>query len=218
MNKIVYKFLLLTAAVVFASCTKEEEAPVIDSVWKNMVSEPILQTNYAYPGQTLCLHGSGFTDLQKILVNGTRIDLSSSLVYDTDNYVTFKLPADVSTEGNSIKLYTLHGETVYSPFVIKPASEQPTITKFSSTTLVAGRTLTITGTNLDGATEVFLPLAFDDQVSCQIISEPTATSISVMIPDGVKFATGKCVVAMQKTASGLSYTEHVYSKTTDFIN
>lgn len=216
MNKTTCKILLLTAALVIASCSKDEEAPVIDSVWKNMISEPVAQTSYAYPGQTLCLHGSGFTDLQKIVVNGTRIDISSSLVYDTDNYVTFKLPADVATEGDVIKLYTLHGETTYSPFIVKPASQQPTIASFSSTTLTAGQTLTITGTNLDGATDVWLPLAFDDQVRCEMSGAPTATSITVFIPEGVSFATGKCVIAMQKTANGHNYTEHVYSKTTDF--
>ena len=216
MNKIATRLLLLSAALFFAACTKEEKAPVIDSVWKNMISEPIAQTDYAYPGQTLCLHGSGFSDLQKIVVNGTRIDISTSLVYDTDSYVTFKLPSDVSTEGDYIKLYTLHGETVYQPFFVKPSSEKPSITKFSSTILVAGRVLTITGTNFDGVTEVLLPIAFDGQVKCEITGEPTSTSINVIIPSDVSFATGKCVVAMQKTTNGRTYTEHVYSQTTDF--
>lgn len=220
MNKIANKVLILFAVLAFTSCAKEDEAPVINSVWKNMISEPIAQTEYAYPGQTLCLHGSGFTDLQKILVNGTRIDISSSLVYDTDTYVTFKLPSDISTEGDNIKLYTLHGETVFQPFFVKPSSEKPSITKFSATTLVAGGTLTITGTNLDGVTDVWLPLAFDDKVRCELdpTRKPTPESVSVIIPEGVKFATGKCVIAMQKTTSGRTYTEHVYSSTTNFIN
>lgn len=221
MNKTVLQVLLLIAAVVFTSCSDDDEAPVIDSVWKNMISEPVVQTVYAYPGQTICLHGHGFSDLRKIFVNGTDIDLQKSQIYDTDRYITFQLPVDVEPtvgDQNYIRVITAYGEDAYRPFIVKSAKEQPTITKFSSTILVAGRTLTITGTNLDGATGVWLPLAFDDQVSCEITGEPTATSISVIIPDGVKFATGKCVIAMQKTTDGQTYTEHVYSKTTDFGN
>lgn len=221
MNKIIYRVLLLVAAVVLTSCSKDGEAPVIDSVWKNMVSEPIEPTIYAYPGQTICLHGQGFSDLRKIFVNGTDVDFSNSLIYDTDNYITFQLPKDVATtsgDQNYIRVITARGEDVVRPFIVKPTAVQPTITSFSSTTLVAGRTLTITGTNLDGATEVMLPLAFEKQAKCQITGNPTATSISVIIPEGVSFASGKCVITMDKTYAGQNYTEHVYSKTTIFVN
>lgn len=221
MNKIIYGMLLLTTAIVLTSCSKEGEAPAIDSVWKNMISEPIEPTIYAYPGQTICLHGRGFSDLRKIFVNGTDVDFSNSQVYDTDGYITFQLPKDVATtsgDQNYIRVITARGEDVVRPFIVKPATMQPTITGFSSTTLVAGRTLTITGTNLDGATEVMLPLAFEKHVRCQITGEPTATSISVIIPEGVSFASGKCVIAMEKAYAGQNFTEHVYSATTNFMN
>lgn len=223
MNKTVFNLLLLLAAVIFPSCSNDDEAPVISGVWKNMVSEPIEQTNYAYPGQTLCLHGSGFSNLRKIFVNGTDVDFSSSQVYDTDSYITMKLPADVNTSTeqlNYIRVITAHGEDVLRPFIVKPTALKPSVASFSSTTLVAGRTLTITGTNLDGATEVYLPLAFDSQVKCAFdeTREQTATSVSVIIPDGVSFASGKCVISMEKTAAGITFIERVYSATTNFNN
>ncbi len=226
MNKLIVKTVILLCALVSVACSKNEDAPIIDNVWKNMIAEPIEETTYAYPGQTICIHGSAFNDLKKVFVNGTDIDLSSSLIYDTDNYITFQLPADVNTSigthENYIRVITAHGESVYRPFLVKSTSEQPTITKFSSISLVSGRTLTITGTNLSGVTGVWLPLAFDKSVACELdpTQEQTATSVSVIIPDGVKFATGKCIIAMEKKdpLTGDSYTERVFSATTDFIN
>lgn len=226
MKQKINKSLLLLTIMAIISCSKNDEAPTIEGVWKNMTAEPIEQTEYAYPGQTLCIHGSGFSELRRLFVNGTDIDLSSTLIYDTDSYITFQLPADVRTstydQQDYIRVITAYGEAVYRPFLVKPASEQPSITHFSSTTLVAGRTLTITGVNLGGVTDVWLPLAFGDKVRCELSaeSEPTPTNVSVIIPDGVSFATGKCVIAMQKTdfLSGRTYTERVYSSTTDFTN
>lgn len=226
MKQTINKLLLLLTVVVCAACSKDDDAPQIDSVWKNMISEPIEKTDYAYPGQTLCLHGSAFYDLRKVFVNGTDIDLTTSFIYDTDTYITFQLPSDVKTSTSDqqdyIRVITAHGESVYRPFLVKPASEKPAISKFSTTQLAPGSTLTITGKNLDGATEVWLPLTYGDQVACELdpTVDPTATSVSVIIPADVTFAKGKCVIAMQKTdpISGRSYTEKVYSSDTNFKN
>ena len=226
MKQTINKILLLLTVALCVACSKDDDAPQIESVWKNMISEPIEKTDYAYPGQTLCLHGSAFYDLRKLFVNGTDIDLTTSFIYDTENYITFQLPSDVNTsiseQQSYIRVITAHGESVYRPFLVKPASEKPAITKFSTTQLEPGSTLTITGKNLDGVTEVWLPLTFGDQVVCELdpAMEPTATSISVIIPADVTFAKGKCVIAMQKTnpVSGEPYTEKVYSSETNFKN
>ena len=226
MNKLIFKTLLLLTVAGCLSCSKDDDAPNIESVWKNMISEPIAQTDYAYPGQTICLHGSAFYDLRRIFINGTDIDLSTSFIYDTENYITLQLPNDVNTstgdQQDYIRVITSHGEAVYRPFLVKPTSQQPTITAFSSVRLLPGKTLTITGTNLEGATAVRLPLAFDREVKCELDpeKEQSSTTVYAIIPEGCDFATGKCVVEMQKTdaSSGRTYTECVYSQTTDFIN
>lgn len=223
MKRYMIKVLMMLAAVMLASCSKDNQAPVIDSVWKNMISEPIAQTDYAYPRQTLCVRGGGFANLRKVFVNGTEIDLVKSLIYDTDNSITFQLPDDVNTTNgntNYIRVITARGEDVYRPFLVKPISEKPEITGFSATTLVAGRTLTIKGVNLEGATDVWLPAPFEQQVRCEFdpTTEPTATAVTVIIPQDVKFAQGKCVITMQKTFEGNTYTENVYSSTTNFSN
>lgn len=216
--------LRLTAACILllAACSKiDDEAPRIDSVWYNMVAQPIEQAVCAYPGQTLCLRGEHLGNLKRLIVNGTDINLNTLYVYESDRNITFQLPSDVRTEGDNIRVVTRYGMTDYV-FIVRPQSEQPTIKSFSSTTLVAGRTLTITGSNLDGVQEVWLPLTFDGTVKCEFdtTQENTETEIHVTIPDGVNFATGQCRIVMEKhdDIRDITYTENVYSATTDFKN
>lgn len=206
------------------SCSNDDDAPVIESVWRNMTSEPIAQVTYAYPGQTLRLQGHGFSGLKRIVVNDSPIDVTNTLIYDTDQSVTFKLPNDVntSTEANRyyIKVETANGDTTYQPFHVKPTSEKPAITQFSSIILVAGSLLTITGSNLDGATDVYLPTVFDRQTRCEFADgiPNTATEVNVVVPADVHFAKGQVEVVMQKTDPilGKTYEERVYSSVTNF--
>lgn len=214
-------------ALMLTACSKDEAAPTIDSVWYNMVTQPIEQAPCAYPGQTLCIHGSGFKDLKLLIVNGTHIDLNNILVYVADNYITFKVPTDVNTSGDNIRVVTRWGMVDYN-FAIRPADEQPTLyynndTKeipFSTTTLVPGQTLTIRGSNLSGAKQVWLPLAFGDRIACEFdaTKENTDEYIYVIVPEASNFATGHCEVELERTdeTRGITYTEKVYSKETDF--
>lgn len=220
-NNILFVLMACVSLPLLTACEKEEEAPRIDSVWMNMVSRPVEQVSCAYPGQTICLRGENLGDLKRVIVNHTDINLNTLYVYESSTAITFQLPADVNTDGDNIRVVTKWGMTDHA-FIIRPLAEKPAITVFSATTLVAGRTLTITGENLDGAKEVWLPLAFDGRVQCEIdASQPAdATTVSVIIPDGVTFAKGQCEIVMEKTDAtrGITYTEKVYSSSTDFRN
>lgn len=220
-NNILFVLMACVPLSVLTSCTKEEEAPRIDSVWMNMVSRPVEQVSCAYPGQTICLRGENLGDLKRVIVNHIDINLNTLYVYESSTAITFQLPADVNTDGDNIRVVTKWGMTDHA-FIIRPLSEKPAVNAFSATTLVAGRTLTITGENLDGAKEVWLPLAFDGRVQCDIdASQPAdATTVSVIIPDGVTFAKGQCEIVMEKTDAtrGITYTEKAYSSSTDFRN
>lgn len=219
-------FLLLLGCILVGciACNDSNEAPRIESVWKNMAAEPIREVNYAYPEQTLCLRGSAFGGLQKVIVNGTEIEVLNTLIYDTENSITFKLPSNVnisSTSGSySIQVKTAYGEDIYAPFIVKAKSERPVVSRFSTTTLIPGRTLTIIGNNFEGVTEVWLPLTFGQKVKCEfdMEQENTSTSLFVIIPEGVDFAQGQCEVVMQKIEEqiGLTYTEYAYSEITNF--
>ena len=221
-NAVVPALLLCGMLFSCIACSKDNDEPVVESVWINMTAIPTQQVTYAYPGQTLCLRGSGLGDLRKLNVNGTNIEITNTLIYNTDNSVLFKLPTDINTTGDYIKVTTRYGQTTYSPFVVRATSLQPKITKFSATTLLAGRVLTITGTNLNGATEVWLPMPFDQKVKCELdaTQEQTDKNIYVIIPADVTFAKGQCEIVMEKTDAerGISYTEKVYSSVTNFTN
>ena len=220
-NNILIVLMTCVSLSLLTACEKDEEAPRIDSVWMNMVSRPVEQVSCAYPGQTICLRGENLGDLKRVIVNRTDINLNTLFVYESSTAITFQLPSDVNTEGDNIRVVTKWGMADYA-FVIRPLSEKPTVAAFSASTLIPGRTLTITGTNLEGAKEVWLPLAFDGRVACDIDDSQTAddTSVSVIIPDGVTFAKGQCEIVMEKTDTirGITYTEKVYSLSTDFRN
>ena len=216
-----YNMLLACVALlVLASCNKDDdEAPRIDSVWFNMVNRPVEQAVCAYPGQTVCLRGEHLGDLKRVIVNGTDINLNTLYVYESSSAITFQLPTDVSTEGDNIRVVTKWGMADFN-FIVRPADEKPAISTFSATTLIGGRTLTITGTNLEGAKEVWLPLTFGGRTSCELIAgeEEDGTTVSVIIPDGETFGRGQCEIVMEKTddVRGITYTEKVYSAETDF--
>lgn len=231
MNKIyniryIWAVLLSVLALQLTSCNDDEEAPVIDCVWSNNVSVPTEKILASYPGTTIALQGHGFSDLQKVSVNGVDIDLMKTIMYDTDNYVTFAIPDElVTTEEtglSQIKVTTAHGEAIYQPFLVKKTSEKPTIKSVSASKLHAGDVLEIVGTNLDGVSEVYLPLTYDKEVKCEWAEgqESTATSLYVVVPEEVNFAKGRVRVVLNKhdEGIGLDYSETVTSSVINFSN
>lgn len=220
------RYMFIAAAVLAAISCKESVSPEIDEVWINMTDFPVERVDHAYPEQTLCLYGKGFTGLQYLEVNGTHIDVSTTLVYDTDVNITFQIPEDVrvsdAPEYMSIKVVTDHGECEYAPFLVKPVEIQPDITAVSATILVPGTVLVITGKNLDGASEVYLPTPFDGNVLCSFSPdhENTSSNLYVTVPEDCSFATGQLMVVMDKNdeTCAFSYKEKVYSDIYDFIN
>lgn len=209
------------------SCRDDKfTAPRIDSVWSNMGSQPIEQVVYAYPEQTICLRGEGFTGISKLNVNGTEIDLTDSQIYNTDASIIVALPKEVATTTATgqtfLKVENSLGSAIYEPFYIFESSEKPKISKLSSTILIPGGTLHITGANLDGAEEVYLPLAFNQKILCEFDeSHPsTDTDIYVIVPEDVNFAKGQLSIVMRKTyaATGYEYIETLYSDEINFSN
>lgn|SRR5574344_63331 len=222
-----YAIAVLSVCILFCmSCASDTEHPTIESVWNNTASVPVEQVFCAYPGQTLCLHGIGFSGIKQITVNNTIIGVSNTAIYDTDSFITFKLPDSVATTDNSnlkyVKVETSNGETTYEPFIIKSLSMRPSVSSVSATTLVAGSVLQIKGSNLDGVQEVYLPLTFEQMIKCKLDSTQAsdASNVYVVVPGGVNFASGQLKIVMQKRDSVISnsYTENVYSSTINFKN
>ncbi len=213
--------LVALVGLQLTSCSSDNETPVIESVWTNSSAAPAEKVDFSYPGATVCLHGRGFSDLEEVSVNGVAIELMKTIMYDTDSFITFTIPEEVqpTAEGglSEIKVKTANGVSTYQSFLIKPTAEQPKVTGVSTQTLTAGGILEIKGENLEGASEVYLPLTFDQSVKCELAAdqEQTATSVFVVIPENVTFAKGMVKVVLNKHSEELDrdYTESVYSTT-----
>lgn len=233
MNKIIMKSSLLVLVACFSvfsclSCDNDDSpsSPRIDAVWSNMNTQPIEQVQCAYPRQTVSLRGEGFKGVEKVTVNGYDIDLAENQIYNTDRSIIIVLPQDVATTTATgeayLKVENSAGEAVYQPFYVFTEDEQPVITKFSATALTPGATLCITGENLGGATEVYLPLAFDQKVKCEFdpAQANSDTEVYVIVPEGVSFAQGQVEIVMTKTfaATGAEYVTKTYSDVTNFSN
>lgn len=232
LNRIVVRVLLLTVVCLCTfscfSCGDNDNlsAPQIESVWNNMSTQPIEQVDCSYPQQTICLRGSGFSGVGKLIVNGTEIDLTDTKIYNTDNSIIIALPKEVTTTTSTglayLQVENAVGKAVYEPFYVFDSSEKPKITSFSSTVLTPGSTLRIAGSNLGGAVEVYVPLAFGQKVLCEFDANQTSSDaeIFVIVPQGVTFAQGQVEIVMHKTYAGTGdeYTTKAYSDVTNFSN
>ena len=154
------------------------------------------------------------------------LGLVAAGLYNTDRSIIIVLPQDVATTTATgeayLKVENAAGEALYQPFYVFTEDEQPVITKFSATTLTPGSQLCITGENLGGATEVYLPLAFDQKVKCELDpAQPSSdTEVYVIVPEGVNFAEGQVEIVMNKVyaPTGAEYTDKAYSEVTNFTN
>lgn len=233
MNNWILKTSLSAAVVCLSvfgclSCGNDDDlsSPSIESVWSNMSTQPIGQIACAYPGQTISLRGSGLTGVDVLCVNGTEIDLTETQIYNTDRSIVAVIPDDVATSTDTgtafLRVENRAGEATYQPFYVLAADEQPEITSVSATVLAAGSTLRIAGRNLGGATEVYLPLAFDQKVKCAFAADAanSDTEVFVTVPEGVSFAQGRVEIVMAKTfaATGAEYVDKVYSDNYNFSN
>lgn len=220
MTKIKLAAIALMALIIAACDNDNAERIHIDSVWMNTTGLPVEQTRFAYPGQTICLKGAGFSSIKRAAVNGYDIDISSSLPYATDTSLIIAIPSDINTSANiesCISLESTEGEYSYFPFYIKPLSEKPSINRLSTTTLSVGETLTAFGVNLESPNAVYLPLCFGHKTKCHIVRSDS-TSVTVEIPEGCNFAKGKMQIVLSRINpfDNLEYLEIVYSEETDF--
>ena len=206
------------------SCDDEVGNPQITGVWSNSASQENHMIECAYPSDIIRIEGRNFDGVKKLFVNGTEIPEQFSGLYNTPTAITFKVPSDVNLTTlhdpvGYIRVITATGEDVRRSFLIKSSSLRPKVSKFSTTILVAGQKLVITGSNLDGATHVWLPCAFNNKVEALIDeeSENTAKSLTVIIPEG-DFAQGWCEIEFAKydEEKDFSYTERIYSSVTNF--
>ena len=170
MKKLNLKYFLLLFGVIavtisFHSCKDDNgggnsSAPEIKAVYLEdaQSSVPDRLVEFARLGQTLRLEGANFIGVSKVLINGYSCYFNPTLLSDNSMIVSVsqKVPtadADPSVK-NTIALVK-GNQTVSIPFDIR--SSAPSITDISHSMPQAGDVITLTGTNLQGVTQVIFP-------------------------------------------------------------
>lgn len=172
-NKIYKKcwaLLLLTGFVAlalnFSSCDDNSKGGsntpmVINNVYLEDASSSVTDrlVTFGRLGQTVRLEGSGFNGVQKVYFNGVASTFNTALM--TDNNLWVQIPSkdvpiiDAAPDvHNTIILEK--GDTKYS-YAFEIMAAAPTITNISHSMPQAGDVITLTGTNLQGITQVTFP-------------------------------------------------------------
>ncbi|MCE5330668.1 MAG: glycan-binding surface protein [Bacteroidales bacterium] len=188
--------------LLFNSCKdnndEESNAPItIEKVYLEdaQSSVPDREVTFARLGQVLRIEGSGFTGVKKVYING--YDNYFNPVYITDNSMLVSISQNVPTtdaadnERNTIRLEKSASNSFTYSFEIRASA--PTVTSISHTMPLAGDSITIYGTGLQGVTSVTFP--GDVVVTEGIISDnDKGTFCKVIVPDGVSAEGGSLLV------------------------
>jgi len=175
------------------SCNKDDNGSsnntpmVINKVYLEDASSsvPDREVTFGRLGQLLRLEGSGFIGVQRILFNGVASKFNTSLITNTSLWVQIPssdvpiMDADPDVH-NTIVLEK--GDTQYKyTFEIMAAS--PTVTNISHSMPQAGDVITLTGTNLQGITQVTFP----GNIAGSNISSDDVDGLwcQVTVPDGI---------------------------------
>ena len=136
------------------------------------------------PGTSVTITGTGFTGVSDVAFNGTSVP-SGDYTVDSATQITAKVPSGASTGKISVTTPNGTGQSASDFTVTVP----PTITGFSPTSGWPGVSVTITGTNFTGATDV----AFNGtSVGAGNYSVDSNTQITAVVPSGA--TTGKITV------------------------
>ncbi len=137
-------------------------------------------------GTTVTVTGTNFTGATGATLNGVAV---ANFMFMSATSVMFDVPAGATTGTIAV---TTPGGTGTSATVFTVTTAAPTITGFTPTTGAAGATVTVTGTNLTGATSVTV-----GGVAITGFTVVNATTITFMLPAAA--VTGPIVVT---TAGG----------------
>jgi hypothetical protein len=128
-------------------------------------------------GTPVTINGTGFTGASTVTFNGT----NATFTFNSDTQLTATVPSG-ATDG-PIAVTTSGGTgTSSGSFTVTTSNPStPTISSFSPTSGPVGTTVTITGTNLTGASSV----RFGNGASTASVAA-TDTTVTVNVPSGAK--------------------------------
>ena len=181
-TKLVAGFLgLLTISSSLISCNDDDASsggPVINNVNDVVENTPVTQ---GYAGNMYIIQGKGFTDVQKIYFNDVDTYFNSTMVTDTNIFVTIDRDTPYENGSEELTVVTKNGSATYH-FVVAPPA--PLIQSFNPINALPGETVTITGSYFLNPTVAF------GTAPAEILSS-TLSEIKVIMPEGAshKFLT-----------------------------
>ena len=145
-------------------------------------------------GQSVTVSGSGFTGVTSVKLN------NQPVTFNVANAGSLSFAVPVGAASGKISVLASGGLMISATdFTVIPA---PTVTSFSPTSGAAGTSVTITGTNLTGATQV----RFNGVNAPGFVVNATGTSITVSVPGGATTGAVSVTTAAGTGASASAFT------------
>ena len=191
---------LLICTIGFVSCEDNNDtsnSPMnINAVYLEdaQSSVPDRKVDYARLGQTLRLEGSGFSDVQKIHINGRNTYFNATFV--TNNNIIVQISRETPTVDASPEVrnkIVLEKNGTFYEFEFEIRAAAPTITNISHTLPKAGEIITIYGVGLYDASSVTFP--GDIVVDNGITTNEEGTEVTVTVPYGITESGSVLVIA-----------------------
>jgi len=216
-NKIILLAAIALVAVTQQACKKDSSGggtPVIKDV--RMVDSTKRDSFFtqALPGTLIVIQGSGFSGLQHVYFND--FDASFNAALNSDNNIIISIPSDAPTAppldkvSNQIKVVTDHGQAIFDFVLILPP---PAITSASNENAASGSTITLTGTNFYGITQVTFP----GGKAGMNVKVNSPTEIQVTVPDGITAGDSLHVIGDFGTAASPFIFDNWLSPSTGFL-
>jgi hypothetical protein len=207
----VYSYLLLallvTMAVVQSGCKKDQAYstanPVITGVRNYFASPGDSLLSKTGPGQWVVVRGQNLKGALQIYFDGTKASFNDAWFSDTSAVVllpsVIAFPSVQSSQLNTIRYVTTHGETTFSFSIVAPA---PTISAVSNEAASPGDSVTISGFNF-----FFIKsIVYAGKTVTGFTGSNDGTTIRMAVPAGV--TTGPVTVTTNTGSATTVYTVH----------
>lgn len=198
MKKYITNYLLLGLLAVlptlFFSCS-DDEGVFVTRVCTQKVNDTETVLTKVRLGEKIRIEGSGFTGIRAIYCNGVEVTgINSNYITDDNIIITIPKTIPTGTEvtdetvRNTIRIVTKNDDFIF-PFTIMAAA--PAITNISHTMPRVGEWIEIYGTDLKDIEKVTFP---GGVVSTDIKVNGSYTVLSVRVPEGVEYNSGRLTV------------------------
>lgn len=218
MNNIYFKtknifFLLIIAGSLIQLSCKKENSGATPKITGIRAITPDSSITSALPGQIVVIQGANLASAMAISFYGFPASFNSGLFSETNLVVMIPpIKWDSIPDGmaNKIEVVTTGGTASYDFNINAPA---PIITSVSNENALAGSTITITGTDFYGITNVVFP---GGNQGTDLVASGT-TQLTVTVPSGITAGDSLRVTGKYGTGASQFIFDNYLSPTTGFL-